>query len=358
MKKLRIAILKREIHSGGGLEKYFRKIHDALFQRGHNISVLSMEKCTTIPVIQVCKKIPTTLLNMVWFDICARRWLRKNPQDIILGLDRHFLQLTHYRAGNGCHAAFLERRMKESSWLKRFLLLCNPLHRATLMSERRTFQSKETKIICNSHLVREEILRFYPGAYQENIFVLHNGVEWHEMEESFRASVKPPIPHLLFVGHEWQRKGLDRLLRGLPLVKTPFFLTAIGKERSPEKFFALVRDLNLESKVRLIPRAQNPLPFYQEASVMVIPSRYDPFANVTLEALAMGLFVVTTRANGGAEVLSPGCGIILREDPSPEELAAAVEIALVRRDREAMREAARPYDFSQKLEELVAFLIG
>ncbi len=351
---MKIAILKRHIGPGGGLEKYFRKVYSALIDRGHKVTVLSMDPAEQFAGVQIGRKGPFTFLNMIVFDLKARKWLAKHPQDIVLGWDRHFLPLTHYRAGNGCHAAFLERRKKESSWLKKLLLFCNPLHLATLISEKKTFESKTTKIICNSHLVRQEILRFYPKACPENIVVIHNGVEWSEMEDAFAKREQLSIPHLLFVGHEWQRKGLDRLLQALPLLKTPFFLTCIGKERHLKKFAALVKKLGLEACVELIPSPQNPIPFYQKASIMVIPSRYDPFANVTLEALAMGLFVITTQANGGSEVLTPETGIVLKETATPAEFASAIESAIV--SPAASRELAKEYDFSKKLAEFVQFI--
>ena len=46
-------------------------------------------------------------------------------------------------------------------------------------------------------------------------------------------------------------------------------------------------------------------PFYQQSDCLAIPSFYDPFANVTLEALAMGLYAVSSKTNGGHEILTP-----------------------------------------------------
>ena len=46
--------------------------------------------------------------------------------------------------------------------------------------------------------------------------------------------------------------------------------------------------------------------FYRGADFLILPTWYDPFANVTLEALASGLPVITTRANGAAEILEEG----------------------------------------------------
>ena len=43
---------------------------------------------------------------------------------------------------------------------------------------------------------------------------------------------------------------------------------------------------------------------------MLLPTRYDPFANVTLEAAAAGLPIITSAANGAAEYLGEEIRVI------------------------------------------------
>ena len=360
MRPLRIALLKNSFHGAGGLEKYCARLCRALQQRGHSVTILSTAAHKDLPVVQVCRRLSPSALNLIWFDLHCRRYLQSHPQDVIFGFDRHFLPLTHYRAGNGCHAAYLARRAKKNL-LKRLSFALNPLHRLTLLSERRTFEDHPPlALVCNSFLVRNEIFSFYPKAPRDRIAVVHNGVEWYEYEEEFQkkiSSLPNAIPQLLFIGHEWERKGLDRLLRWLaPLTSTPFHLTAVGRERRPDFFLSLVRDLGLCDRVTLIPSAKDPRPFYRMADIVVIPSVYDPFANVTLEALAMGIFVVTTRANGGAEAIGSN-GIVLDEEASDAAGTEAIFEAILRgKDPAAIREGAREFDFSNKLNELVAIV--
>jgi UDP-glucose:(heptosyl)LPS alpha-1,3-glucosyltransferase len=361
VKHVRVALLKRDFSLSGGLEKYTTKIYEALSAKGHTVSILSSGRSSLAGVISVSPKIIPSFLSMVCFDVCSRFWLRKNPQDIVLGMDRHFLPLTHYRAGNGCHAAFLERRKREAPWWKKTFLFLNPLHALTLLSEKRTVLSPTTTIICNSHLVRNEMLRFYPKADPKRIVVVHNGVEWEVMESQFIEKKDLLVPHILFVGHEWERKGLDRILKALSLIKEKkFSFTAVGKERRPEYFERMKDQLDLSHSVSLIPKAQKTIPLYQAASIMVIPSRYDPFANVTLEALAMGLYVITTKANGGGEVITAENGVVLEEEASAEDFAKALcdafekiqDPSLPRR----IRDSVKKHDFSYRLEELVFVL--
>ena len=363
MRPLRIALLKNSFHAAGGLEKYCARLCEALQQRGHEVVILSTAPHASLPVVPVCRRFRPSALNLLWFDLCCRRYLKDHPQDVVFGFDRHLLPLTHYRAGNGCHAAYLARRSRECGTGKRLSFVLNPLHWLTRLTEKKTFEDHPPKaIICNSSLVRDELFSFYPKTPKDRVIVVHNGVEWQESGLRFRekmAAFPHALPQLLFIGHEWERKGLDRLLRALALIRSaPFHLTAVGRERRPARFLSMVQDLSLESKVTLIPIAQDSKPWYRRADIMVIPSRYDPFANVTLEALAMGLFVVTTRANGGSEAISSGeSGIVLDEEASDEVLSQAILQALrLAKDPAAIRKSVKDFDFSNKLQTLVAIV--
>jgi UDP-glucose:(heptosyl)LPS alpha-1,3-glucosyltransferase len=94
--------------------------------------------------------------------------------------------------------------------------------------------------------------------------------------------------------------------------------------------------------------------WYAAADVLVLPTRYEPFGNVHLEALATGLPVVTSRAAGGAEVVDAGCGAAV--DPrAPEEFAAAIAALRARPAVEtgaAARVAAEPFTFARQVADL------
>jgi UDP-glucose:(heptosyl)LPS alpha-1,3-glucosyltransferase len=81
---------------------------------------------------------------------------------------------------------------------------------------------------------------------------------------------------------------------------------------------------------------------YAGADLFVLPTLYDPFANACLEAMACGLPVLTTTANGAAELLQDGVnGCVLGDTPSAETLADALQHLLSRERRQAMGGAAR-----------------
>jgi UDP-glucose:(heptosyl)LPS alpha-1,3-glucosyltransferase len=62
---------------------------------------------------------------------------------------------------------------------------------------------------------------------------------------------------------------------------------------------------------------------YAASDLFLLPTLYDPFANVTLEAMAAGLPVITTLANGAHEILTSGQnGFVVPSAQDIDELAA------------------------------------
>jgi UDP-glucose:(heptosyl)LPS alpha-1,3-glucosyltransferase len=77
---------------------------------------------------------------------------------------------------------------------------------------------------------------------------------------------------------------------------------------------------------------------YGAADIFLLPTIYDPFSNACLEALAAGLPVVTTRANGFSEIIATGVhGTIL---DNPRNIDAICEALLFWSDNDR-REQAR-----------------
>jgi UDP-glucose:(heptosyl)LPS alpha-1,3-glucosyltransferase len=101
----------------------------------------------------------------------------------------------------------------------------------------------------------------------------------------------------LFVGTGWDRKGLDLAVKAMDsLAGNPVLLVA---GRGDQQAF------RGRSTIFLGPTKNLPA-IFAAADVFVLPTYYDPFSNACLEALAAGLPVVTTSANGCSEILVEG----------------------------------------------------
>lgn len=311
---------------------------------------------------------------MEQFDGFVRRWLKKNQPDLVFGMDRN-RQQTHIRAGNGVHAAYLESRIITEGHLKGLLCRFNPLHRKILELEKAAFESPELQtLFTNSYMVREQVLKHYTIAPQK-IQVIHNGVEWHEMQLPFlewennrkmalnKFNLNPDHFHFLFIGHGYLRKGLDRLLIGLSrLPFRDFTLSVIGKDNQLDLYRAIAVQCGLKNNVQFFGPSQEIRHFYQLADALVIPSFYDPFANVTVEALAMGLFVVSSKHNGGHEILTEQNGAVIEDLLDPDAMVQALQKALAHRktaqSASLIRDSVKHLDFSHQLSRLMEAVYG
>jgi len=378
MKVEKVVLLKSGVKNAGGLEKTASRIAAGFQEYGANVSILTTTTRRNPPFGRTSNSIALHALKTpAWpsfiriqqFDKQVQRWLQDNPADIVFGMDRNKHQ-THIRAGNGVHAAYLKSRIATEGRFKYNVCLFNPLHRKILQIEKEAFENpKLKKIFTNSHMVKREILEHY-AVNSAKISVIHNGVEWEEMREDFTSwpeqkrafcqlfNLDPDHLHLLFIGNGYLRKGLTPLLTALSrLQRKDVHLSIVGKDRHQDRYEALANMLGLRSQVRFFGSQTNVRPFYQIADVLAIPSFYDPFANVTVEALAMGLFILSSKTNGGSEILTPQTGAIIDELHSIESVVASLEQALLhRKTKESamiQRSAIEHLDYGKQIKQLI-----
>ncbi len=375
-----VTLLKSQLHRTGGLEKYTWQIAKAFCERGCPTTVLTTGQVTApfsdphLRVISFQIEHRFSYLNVERFDRACQHYLAENPTPIVFGLDRNAFQ-THIRAGNGVHAAFLRYRAQEEGIFKSFSFQLNPLHRQLLAIEKASFENPDLRVLfTNSHMVKQEILGIY-NTDPQKIHVVHNGVEWTQMQSDFdewqerklqvmkELKLDPEAYQLLFIGHNYRRKGLEPLLRGLALItETKFQLSVIGKEKNPAYFQQLAERLKLKEAVRFFGKRTDIRQFYQMADALAIPSLYDPFANVTVEALAMGLFIVSSKSNGGHEVLQPFSGTTIEDLSNPDSVAQSLRIAMQNPKTEhsahQIRASTQPMDFPNKLQEIITHCLA
>lgn len=343
-----VTILKSRLSHLGGLERYAKAIAIAFVKKGHKVTILTTGENVKVEGVQVQSLGPhpkSTWSSILFFEKRVSKWLKANPQDIVFGLDRNSFQ-THYRAGNGLHHTFLKQRSASffNYWLKRLSLKSSMI----LKSEKKLFENTSLKLLfANSNMVKKELLALYKIP-SDKIEVVHNGVDLSKLNfnpsSKKEALEKLNLPHskiqLLFVGNNYKRKGLSYVLEALSkLSSKDFSLIIVGEDKNISKYQKMSKKLNLDSQTFFFGHRQDLNLFYCAADILILPSFYDPFANVTIEALAMGLFVITSSFNGGSEVLTKNTGAILKDFRNPCEIADVLE-----------KLASKDFDYDQKLE--------
>jgi len=265
--------------------------------------------------------------------------------DFLFSLERVW-NCEAYRAGDGVHRAWLERRAAAEPLWRRWGRWFNRKHAELLKLEERLFSPEGAGlIIANSRMVKEEIVRHY-GYPAERIRVIYNGLPRPprqaagSAEAELRARIRTQFRTqlgageeeclILFAGSGWERKGLRQAIE------------AVNEARFGRKARLIVAG---KGNPGCMPRSgrvwyagpvksrQEMEAYYAGCDLFVLPTLYDPFSNASLEAFAAGLPVITTQANGFSEVLRPG--------EEGEALPDPLDVAALARALESWSDPAR-----------------
>jgi UDP-glucose:(heptosyl)LPS alpha-1,3-glucosyltransferase len=313
---MKIGIVRRGHSATGGAEAYLLRLASALRDFGEETTLITSpdwpaDRWPFGEILRLKGKTPR--------DFAAEFSSQSTGCDIHLSLER-VPGCEVYRAGDGVHAAWLERRNAFEPFWKRLTRGLNRKHAEILDLERRVFDPAKTHaIIANSTMVRDEILAHFPYP-ADRIHIVRNGIRpWKELPARATARQKFGLDSEvfcpLFLGTGWERKGLSTALGAVRMLDSAKLLVA---GRGPA-------DLYRCENAQFLGPVSDIASLFAAADVLVAPTWYDPFSNACLEALAAGLPVITTPANGFSEIITPGVHGDITPAGNSHALAEAIE---------------------------------
>jgi UDP-glucose:(heptosyl)LPS alpha-1,3-glucosyltransferase len=331
--------MRLKYDQGGGAEQTLMLLARGLLARGHDVHALVSSWEGERPRGLRVRLVPARGRGAARLKSFAQHGVDMMHQlklDTCLSLER-VPGCPVFRAGDGCHAAWLEHRSPYESLLKRMSFQFNPLHRTHLDLEQRTFTAPElVRVIANSRLVAREVMHHY-GLGEDKIRVVYNGVDEQMLRPARSGEVRrrarlelglvPGQPVLLFLGSGFERKGLAFAMKALSSLNEAILLVA-GRDRT-SPYENLAQRLGVARRVRFLGQRGDAPRLLAAADAMVLPTIYDPCSNACLEALYVGTPVVTTLANGACELIQEGVNGALAPEPADQgSLAAACQRAL------------------------------
>jgi UDP-glucose:(heptosyl)LPS alpha-1,3-glucosyltransferase len=118
----------------------------------------------------------------------------------------------------------------------------------------------------------------------------------------------------IFVGSEWERKGLAPVIQALALTSGWDLLVVGNGDR--DRYRELAEQAGVGEAVHWIGVSRDVAPLYQLADAFVFPSSYEAFPLVALEAAASGLPILATAVNGVRELVQEGAnGFLISREP-------------------------------------------
>jgi UDP-glucose:(heptosyl)LPS alpha-1,3-glucosyltransferase len=351
---VRILVVARPFTFHGGVERATADLLQALAAHGHDVHLLSPRgQAAAVPGVTVRRLVLPPVAGaarLLALALIARRAMRRGTWDVVQSHERTLGQGV-YRAGEGCHRGYLEAT---GASRRRFVY-----HRVLLALERRVFTTTP-QIAAISQLGAEEIARRY-AVPPTRLTVVYNGVDLarfhpdhrgrHRVAARGEVSVAADAWVALFAGSGFERKGLVTALEGFAGLRDRSSRLLVLGKGDTRAYRRLADRLAVADRVVWLGARPDVERWYAAADALVIPTLYEPFGNVHLEALASGLPVVTTTAAGGAEAVGTEGGVVV-----PPGDAAAVTAALARLragDPQALASAARaaaePFTFERQV---------
>lgn len=342
-----MALVAHDVDKAGGMERAFVELIRRIHPRYDVVVVSANIDPSLRPLVEWKRvRVPSRPMpvKFILFFLLAGVRLRRVSSDVVHTFgavvpNRASLASVHF-----CHAGFrnvtgrshpptgprlrrLNRRL--ASWLG-------------LLSERWCYRPSRTRVLAAvSEGVARELRQHYTGTH---VRLTPNGVD----SDHFRCdpvvrrhtraafSIHGDEAVALFVGGDWDWKGLDIVIEALCQARSSgaavsLWVVGQGDQR---RFADQVRLSGVGGAVHFFGQRRDVERFYQAADIFVLPSLYETFSLVTYEAAAAGLPVVATRVSGIEELVGRDeAGILVERD------AVSVGAALARlaRDPELRR---------------------
>ena len=223
----------------------------------------------------------------------------------------------------------------------RYLL---PRHLVRLLLEhaavRKVTRRPNGKLVAVSQSVADDVARWY-HVPEDKVTVVPNGFNPEQCSPERTARIRdveraplgvaPNDVLLLFVANEYQRKGLGVLLKAMadPKIASPLLRLLLVGRVAPTAYAGEIRRLGLTQQVDWIGSVEDVGRCYAAADLFVLPTHYEPFGIVIIEALASGIPVLTTSVAGASAAVQPEVnGLLLHDPTSASELAGLLARAL------------------------------
>jgi UDP-glucose:(heptosyl)LPS alpha-1,3-glucosyltransferase len=371
---MRIAPISRRFDAaGGGTERDLLLTARILGAAGHQVTIYADEVRSGsdgIAVRHVAALPFGRALRLISFALRVARIARREGAELVVSFAR-VLNADVVRAGGGAHSSYVYAARRWQSAAASAALKLSPYHRAQIALERASFKSRCLRCtIAVSELVRQDLLKTF-GLDPSRVLTLYNGVDLQrfapnrDKSRARKMRSELGIPEdgcaVAFVGHGFARKGLRFLLDAWPLVDSRTCLVVAGADRAAVAYRRQAVQLGIGARVIFIGAHAQIEHLFAAVDALALPSLFEPFGNVVMEAMAAGLPALCSKQTGAAELIPSELHELVIDDPTNvEDLARRVDLMVhLRGDAsKVVRATAEQYTWRRYASELLQIISG
>ena len=364
---LRVAVIVDRLDARkGGMEAVVTRFVRYAVERGHDLRVYALAPAASIEDAGAAfVRIPAPRLRFLREPAFAERAVKRaraDGCDVTLAI-RHVPDADVLWSHGGPWITAWSRRVASFSpaiaRAKRAFAVIGPKHRALASLERRVVAPSGPRLVAVSSRVREDYVEL--DVDPARISVVPNGLgpSWLPPREPSREE-ESAVLSVFLVAHNFRLKGVATLVRAVARLRDSGTRVSarVAGRGNPRPYLRLAKRLDVGDAVEFlgaVGSVEELVRHYRESDAFVLPTWHDPCATATLEAMACGRPVVTTRFDGAIEPpVAPEEAPFVLEDPGDD---AALARALARLADPVVRRSAstRSLDRVRGREERAAF---
>ena len=334
---MRVAIVTHVVRHNDGQGRVNHEIARAALDEGIGVTLIASHVAPDLLVhpnvrwvpMKIGRWWPTNLLRQQVFALKSALWLRAHRREYdVLHVNGFITWMpADVNTSHFVHSGWLGSKYYPFGLTKGLWSAYQSIYtRCNALFERWAYRRSKV-ITAVSQKVADEIRAI--GLTPENrVDVIYNGVDTRGFAAATGDRAKFGLPQdaflLLFVGDlRTPRKNLGTVLAALRHLPEHVHIAVAGfLPGSPYPDEA--KALGIAERVHFLGLVKEMPVLMHSVDAFVFPSRYEAMSLSLLEAMAAGLPVVTARTAGGAEIITPDCGIVLDDPDDPQALAAAV----------------------------------
>lgn len=327
--------------AGGGAEKILANICNNMDESKYEISILEIENfdirrefvkdnikvlkpisrinnktyfCKRSKLMQIIIKIRTKILKLMLYNTpkMLRKIILKEKYDIEIAFNYYMPSIFVAASSN---------KTRKVAWVHSSIEDLNYMESEDKTIKRKYLRQKEAfknidNIVAISNRTRKSIIDIYP-EYENKIININNGFDFNLIRELSLEEVKYRKSKSLIVavGRLVEQKNFNLLIDVAKILNESMIeceILIFGEGEQREMLDERIKELNLESMVKLMGYIKNPYPYMREADVFCLTSLAEGFPTVVAESLALDCPFVSTRVAGVDELSGNGkCGFVV-----------------------------------------------